>query len=62
MALDDLADCIELLRSRIRSHRTTLEENETRTRTVLIDSLLHGAGLGRIRLNTGDNGVQHKRW
>lgn len=44
MALDDLADRIELLRSRIRSHRTTLEENETRTRTVLIDPLLHALG------------------
>lgn len=44
MALDDLVTQIELLRSRIATHRNTLGENETRTRISLIDPLLHALG------------------
>ena len=44
MALGDLVGCIELLRERIRSHRDTLQENETRTRMALIDPLLRALG------------------
>ena len=44
MALDELVGCIELLQERIRSHRDTLQENETRTRMALIDPLLRALG------------------
>ena len=40
MLLNDLVKCIETLRERIKSHSTALGENETRTRTVLVDPLL----------------------
>ena len=40
MGLDELAGCIEQLKARMQSHRTILEENETRTRAALIDPLL----------------------
>ena len=44
MALGDLVGCIELLQERMRSHRDTLQENETRTRMALIDPLLRALG------------------
>ncbi|MCE2449800.1 MAG: type I restriction enzyme HsdR N-terminal domain-containing protein [Candidatus Latescibacteria bacterium] len=44
MALDDLKETIETLRERIQAHRAYLEGNETRTRQVLIDSMLHKLG------------------
>ena len=44
MALDDLKETIETLRERIQAHRAYLEGNETRTRQVLIDPLLHELG------------------
>lgn len=44
MALDDLKETIETLRKRIQAHRAYLEGNETRTRQVLIDPMLHKLG------------------
>ena len=44
MGLDELASCIERLKTRMQSHRTILEENETRTRAALIDPLLGALG------------------
>ena len=44
MALDDLKETIEILRERIQAHRAYLEGNETRTRQVLIDPVLHTLG------------------
>ena len=44
MALDDLKETIETLRERIHAHRPYLEGNETRTRQVLIDPVLHTLG------------------
>ena len=44
MALDDLKETIETLRGRIQAHRAYLEGNETRTRQVLIDPVLHTLG------------------
>ena len=44
MALNDLVDCIEVLKSRMQSHRVDLVENETRTRMALIDPLLCALG------------------
>ena len=44
MGLDDLAGCIEVLKERMRSYRTDLEENEIRTRAALIDPLLRALG------------------
>ena len=44
MALDDLKEIIETLRERIQAHRPYLEGNETRTRQVLIDPMLHKLG------------------
>ena len=44
MALDDLKETIETLRERIQAHRPYLEGNETRTRQVLIDPVLHKLG------------------
>ena len=44
MALDDLKETIETLRERIQTHRAYLEGNETRTRQVLIDPMLHKLG------------------
>ena len=44
MALDDLKETIETLRERIQAHRAYLEGNETRTRQVLIDPVLHTLG------------------
>ena len=44
MLLDDLVACIEVLQERIRSHRASLQANETRTRMALIDPLLQALG------------------
>lgn len=44
MGLDDLVDCIEVLKERMQSHRAVLRENETRTRMALIDPLLCALG------------------
>ena len=44
MGLDDLVARIELLQARIRSHKTALQGNETRTRMALIDPLMHALG------------------
>ena len=44
MALDDLKATIDTLRERIQAHRPYLEGNETRTRQVLIDPMLHKLG------------------
>ena len=44
MALDDLKETIETLHERIQTHRAYLEGNETRTRQVLIDPVLHTLG------------------
>ena len=44
MLLGELVECIELLQERIRSHRDTLRESETRTRMALIDPLLRALG------------------
>ena len=44
MGLDELVGCIEQLKARMQSHRTILEENETRTRAALIDPLLGALG------------------
>lgn len=42
--LDDLLHVIETLQQRIRDHGSTLRENETRTRTALIDPMLRVLG------------------
>ena len=44
MLLEDLVRVIESLKERIRSHETSLRENETRTRMALIDPLLQALG------------------
>ena len=44
MVLGELVECIELLQERIRAHRDTLRESETRTRMALIDPLLRALG------------------
>ena len=44
MVMEELIDCIELLKKRIQSHGNTLRQNETRTRVALIDPLLHSLG------------------
>ena len=44
MALDELVATIETIKQHIRSHRTSLTANETRTRQVLIDPLLRALG------------------
>ena len=44
MLLDDLVACIEVLQARIRSHRASLQANETRTRMALIDPLMQALG------------------
>ena len=44
MGLDELAACIEQLKTRMQSHRADLEENEIRTRMALIDPLLRALG------------------
>lgn len=42
--LDDLVSVIETLQQRIATHRQSLQQNETRTRTALIDPLLTALG------------------
>ena len=42
--MDELTSCIEELKSRIKMHRGTLSENESRTRAALIDPLLRTLG------------------
>ena len=42
--LDELVDCIDELKDRIIKYRNSLNENETRTRTQLIDPLLRVLG------------------
>lgn len=42
--MDELTSCIEELKSRIKMHRGTLSENESRTRAALIDPLLRALG------------------
>ena len=44
MPLDDLVSVIETLQQRIATHRQSLQQNETRTRTALIDPLLSALG------------------
>ena len=44
MALEDLVNTIETIKNRIENHRQSLAVNETRTRQVLIDPLLHALG------------------
>ena len=44
MPLDDLVSVIETLQQRIISHRQSLQQNEIRTRTALIDPLLTALG------------------
>ncbi len=44
MSLDDLVGVIETLQSRIQEHGNILSQNETHTRTVLIDPLLSALG------------------
>ena len=44
MPLDDLVRVIETLQQRIATHRQSLQQNETRTRTALIDPLLTALG------------------
>lgn len=44
MLLDDLVGVIEVLKERIATHGATLRENETRTRTALINPLLIALG------------------
>lgn len=44
MALDDLVETIETIKSRIEEHGASLSSNETRTRQVLIDPLLLALG------------------
>ena len=44
MALDDLQGVIERLQDRIKTHRSYLSGDETRTRQVLIDPLLRELG------------------
>ena len=44
MLLDDLVAVIEKIQQRIRDHGATLRQNETRTRTALIDPLLTALG------------------
>lgn len=44
MPLDDLVSVIETLQQRIATHRQSLQQNETRTRTALIDPLLTALG------------------
>ena len=44
MPLDDLVSVIETLQQRIATHRPSLQQNETRTRTALIDPLLTALG------------------
>ena len=42
--LDELVGCIDELKDRISKYRNSLNENETRTRTQLIDPLLRALG------------------
>lgn len=42
--LRPLLDAIEVVRTRISTHRTYLESNETRTRVSLVDPVLHALG------------------
>ena len=44
MQLDDLVNAIDTLRQRIKPHRQSLQQNETRTRMALIDPLLTALG------------------
>ena len=44
MLLDELVEVIETLQKRISAHRESLRQNETRTRTALIDPLLAALG------------------
>ena len=44
MPLEDLLETIEKLRERINQHRSSLQQDETRTRNALIDPLLAGLG------------------
>lgn len=44
MPFDHLLSVIEILKERIRIHRPSLQQNETRTRTALIDPLLTALG------------------
>ena len=44
MPLDDLVSVIETLQQRIATHRQSLQQNEIRTRTALIDPLLTALG------------------
>ena len=44
MILDPLTTCIERLQARIKTHGTSLSQNETRTRMALIDPLLRVLG------------------
>ncbi|MDE0204627.1 MAG: hypothetical protein OXP66_01155 [Candidatus Tectomicrobia bacterium] len=44
MGLDELANCIERLKTRMRSHRTILEENEIPPPAALIGPLLRALG------------------
>ena len=44
MPLDDLVSVIATLQQRIATHRQSLQQNETRTRTALIDPLLTALG------------------
>ncbi|MDE2956434.1 MAG: hypothetical protein OXU68_05440 [Bacteroidota bacterium] len=50
MLLDPLTTCIERLQARIKTHGTSLGQNETRTRMALIDPLLGALGLPSPRL------------
>ena len=50
MLLDPLTTCIERLQARIKTHGTSLSQNETRTRMALIDPLLGALGLPSPRL------------
>ena len=44
MALEELSELIETLRTRIAEHEPVLRQNETMTRTTLVDTLLRGLG------------------
>ena len=44
MSMDKLTSCIEELKSRIKTHRSILSENESRTRVALTDPLLRALG------------------
>ena len=44
MLLEPLVSTIEMLQERIQAHGSTLRENETRTRVVLVDPLLQALG------------------